>query len=173
MTETTKARLANDYRELMSMTGPLLEVQAISGKPPYVDEYELTIRLRTIIGPEPTYRGVHKIRISLPAGYPQSDFPRAVMVSKPYPYHANWFPNGAWCYGSSSHCTEGLGQFVVRLMRTLQFDPYLIDITSVANLDAATWYDQNRYAAGLFPCDKTTLPQPTVGGMIVKKVNKT
>lgn len=170
MTETRKGRLSHDYRELMSMQGPVLSVRPLSGRPPYVDEYELTIRLRSIVGPEPTYRGVHVVRISLPAGYPNADFPRAVMVTRPYPFHTNWFSSGSWCYGSSSHNTEGLGNFVVRLMQSLQFDPNLIDTTSAANSAAANWYIQNKSVSGLFPCDATKLPQPTVGGMTVKRI---
>lgn len=172
MSDTSRARKATDYRELMSMKGPVLDVKPISGTPPYVDAYELTIYVRSIVGPEPTYRGVHKVIITLPAGYPMTDFPEAVMVSKPYPYHTNWFKNGAWCYGSGSHCTEGLGNFVVRLIQTLQFDENLIDTNSAANLDASNWYKRHKNIPGLFPCDTTKLPQPVVGGMMIKRVNK-
>ena len=172
MTETSRERRATDYRELMSMRGSVLDVKPISGTPPYVDAYELTIYVRSIVGPEPTYRSVHKVHLSLPAGYPTSDFPKAVMISRPYPFQTNWYRNGVWCYGSGSHCTEGLGNFVVRLIQTLQFDENLIDTKSAANLDAANWYKKNRNVPGLFPCDTTKLPYPVVGGMIIKKVNK-
>lgn len=172
ISETSRARRATDYRELMSMRGPVLDVKPVSGTPPYVDAYELTINVRSIVGPEPTYRGVHKVHLSLPAGYPLSDFPKAVMISKPYTFHPNWFKNGAWCYGSGSLCTEGLGNFVVRLIQTMQFDENLIDLNSVANLDAGNWYRQHKNIPGLFPCDTTKLPQPAVGGMMIKKVNK-
>ena len=155
------------------MKGPVLDVKPVSGTPPYVDAYELTVYIRSIVGPEPTYRGVHKIHLSLPSGYPKSDYPKVVMISKPYPYHTNWFRSGAWCYGSASLCTEGLGNFVVRLMQSLQFDPNLIDTDSAANLDAANWYRQNKNISGMFPCDTTKLPQPSVGGgMMVKRINK-
>lgn len=172
MDNTRRSRLATDYRELMSMRGPVLDVKPISGTPPYVDAYEITVYIRSIIGPEPTYRGVHKLHLSLPAGYPISAFPRAIMLSKPYPFHTNWFRNGVWCYGSETLCTEGLGNYVVRLMQTLQFDEAIIDTDSAANLDAANWYRQNRHVRGLFPCDTTKLPQPVVGGMMIKKVNR-
>lgn len=172
MTKTRRARLASDYWELKSMEGAVLTVRPLSGTPPYVDEYELTVRVRSIVAPSPTYRSMHVIRLSLPAGYPTSDFPRVVMVTKPYPYHTNWFRSGSWCYGSGSHHTEGLGNFVVRMMQTLQFDPHLIDVTSAANLEAANWYTQHKNVPGLFPCDTTKLPQPLVGGMTIKRINK-
>lgn len=170
--KTGRARRAADYRELMSMQGPVLDVKPISGTPPYVDAYKLTINVRSIVGPGPTYRSVHEVLLSLPAGYPQTDFPKAVMISKPYTFHPNWFKNGAWCYGSGSLCTEGLGNFVVRLIQTMQFDENLIDLYSVANLDAGNWYRRHKNIPGLFPCDTTKLPHPAIGGMMIKKVNK-
>lgn len=170
MTQTRRARLANDYREVSSMVGPVMNFRVLSGTPPYAEAYEFTFRIRSIVAPTPTYRGIHVVRVELPAGYPQSDFPRAVMMTKPFPYHANWFRSGAWCYGSGSHNTEGLGNFIVRLMQTLQFDPGLIDVTSAANLDAANWYTKNKHLRGLFPCDTTRLPQPSVDGMVVHRV---
>ena len=171
MTETSRARRATDYRELMSMQGPLLEVKPLSGRPPYVDSYELTFHIRSIVGPEPTYRDVHKAILTFPAGYPTSEFPRLVMVTKPYPYHTNWFSSGLWCYGSASQCTEGAGNFVVRAMQTLQFDVNLIDTKSAANLDAANWYNRHKRTKGLFPCDTSKLPQPSISGMVIKKKN--
>lgn len=171
-TQTRKSRLANDYREIMSMVGPVMSVRPLSGIPPYVDEYEFTFHIRSIIGPEPTYRGVHVVRISLPAGYPTSDLPKTIMVTKPYPYHTNWFRSGSLCHGSSSHNTEGLGNYVVRIMQVLAFQPAIIDTDSAANLDAANWYNQHKHIRGLFPSDNVKIPQPSVGGMVIKKVNK-
>lgn len=172
MTETRKKRLANDYRELMSMEGPYLSVRPISGRAPYYDEYELTIHIRTIIGPEPTYRNDHVALLSFPAGYPTKDYPKLTMVTKPYAFHPNCFKSGAWCYGSASHFTEGIGNFIVRYMQTLQYVSHMIDVTSPANLDAANWYEQNKHNTGYFPCDTSKLPQPVVGGMIIKKLKK-
>ncbi len=173
MTETRKARLATDYREIMSMQGPLLSVKPLSGRPPYVDEYELTIRLRSITGPEPTYRSVHVVRISLPAGYPTAgELPITVMVTKPYPFHTNWFVSGRYCHGGSSRATEGLGNYVVRLMQVIAFHPSIIDVTSAANGTAAHWYQQNKRVKGLFPSDTATLPQPSVGGIVIKRINR-
>lgn len=167
MTTTRRERLESDYREIMSLTGPLLSVRPVSGKPPHVDGYELTLRIRSIIDDNPTYRSIHVVRIDLGAGYPKDAFPQAVMITKPVPYHPNWFRNGLWCHGGCSQCTEGLGNYVVRLMQTLQFCPDIIDVTSAANLEAATWYTRNKRVKGLFPCDSSTLPQPTVSGMTV------
>ncbi len=172
MTETRKKRLANDYREIMSMQGPVLSVKPISGIPPYVDEYELTIRLRSIIGPEPTYRGVHVVRISLPAGYPQTELPTTIMVTRPYPFHTNWFSTGRYCHGGSSRATEGLGNYVVRLMQVIAFHPSIIDVSSAANGEAAHWYQKKKRSTRLFPSDTTILPQPSVGGLVIKRVNR-
>ncbi len=174
MNETSRERRANDYRELMSMQGPLLEVVPKSGTPPYVESYDLYFNIPTYVstGSEPSIRSRHHAVLTFPAGYPCSDFPRLVMVSKPYPFHPNWFRSGAWCYGAGSHCTEGAGNYVVRVMQTLQYDENIIDELSPANGDALDWYRRNKNKPGMFPCDTTKLPQPVVGGMMIKRVNK-
>ena len=167
---TRRARLASDYRELMSMAGPILKVTPLAGVPPYCDEYELEIHIRSIVGPEPTYRSVHKIRLSLPRGYPLSS-PRAVMMTRPFPYHTNWFSSGAWCNGVL-HPTEGLGDFVVRMMQTLQFRHEMTNVHSPARTDACLWYQQNKHNSQLFPSDTQTIPQPSTEGMEIGPVKR-
>lgn len=167
---TRRTRLASDYRELMSMTGPILKVKPLSGVPPYCDEYELEIHIRSIVGPEPTYRSVHTIRLSLPSGYPMSP-PRAVMVTRPFPYHTNWFSSGTWCSGGC-HPTERLGDFVVRMMQTLQFRHDMTNVHSPARQDARIWYQQNKDDTDLFPSDTQTLPQPRSEGMEIDPVKR-
>lgn len=155
--EAFRTRQASDYYELMSMRGSVLDVVPISGKPPYVEEYELTIKVRSIVGPEPTYRSVHKVHLSWPMGHPLCNSPKAVMISKPYTFHPNWFKNGAWSYGSGDICAQGIRNFVVHLIQSLQFDENLIDLGSVSNLDAAIWYSEHKNIPGMFPCDTTKL----------------
>lgn len=155
--EAFRSRQASDYHELMSMRGSVLDVVPISGTPPYVEEYELTIKVRSIVGPEPTYRSVHKVHLSWPIGHPLCNAPKAVMISKPYTFHPNWFKNGAWSYGSGDICSKGVRNFVVFLIQSLQFDENLIDLGSVSNLDAANWYREHKNIPGMFPCNATQL----------------
>ncbi len=166
MTETRKRRLANDYRELSSMRGPVMDFRPLVGTPPYVEQYELTFHIRSVIGPEPTYRGVHVVRLALPAGYPLDGFPQVSMVTRPFVYHPNWFRNGSWCFGNASKHTEGLGNFVVRLMQTLQYADSIINVESPANGEATAWYTRHK-GSRIFPTDTQKLPQPHVGGIVI------
>ena len=151
------------------MKNEFFDFRPIVGTPPYVEQYELTFKIRSIVGIDrgaPIYRGVHVVRLSLPAGYPNADFPKAQMVTRPFVYHPNWFTSGRWCYGSASKSTEGLGNFVVRMMQTLQYVDSIINPHSPANTEANSWYLKNRGSA-IFPTDRKKLPQPVIGGIVV------
>ena len=52
--------------------------------------------------------------------------PKTVMVSAPQPFHPNWFTSKNWCFGTWS-MSEALGDHVIRMVKTLQFD---LDITN-------------------------------------------
>ena len=156
--EQRNIRLKNDYTEMSNIRGPIVQWRALRGTPPYVEEYELTVKVRTILSARLEYRDTHTIRLTLPPTYPFSA-PEAVMVTRPQPFHPNWFTTGRWCYGTWE-ISEGLGHFVVRLLRTLQFDDEITNPNSPANRDANTWYLANR-TRGLFPPDRQVLPDPT------------
>ncbi len=130
--ELRQIRMKNDYSEMKNIQGPIVQWRPLSGEPPYVESYELTINVRTITGPGPNYRDTHVIKVTLPSSYPISA-PETVMVTTPQPYHPNWYVSpGKWCYGSWD-IAEGLGHHVVRMIRTLQFDPDITNPSSPAN----------------------------------------
>lgn len=156
--EIRNIRLKHDYKEMCNIRGPIIEWRATSGTPPYVEEYLLTVKVRSIIGQGPNYRDEHVIRLELPGGYPQAP-PTAIMVSDPVVFHPNWWADRRWCYGTWDF-SEGLGHYVVRMIRTLQYDPLITNEDSPANASARDWYLANR-GRGLFPCDRQTLPDPT------------
>lgn len=162
MVETDRQkRLRSDFQQMQNLRGQVVDWKSLSGAEPYVDKYEMTVRLRTIISSSPSYRDVHTLTIELPPSYPDQP-PHILMVTRPVPFHPNWWPaeKGAhWCYGTWS-LTESLGQHVVRMLRTLQFDPVITNPRSPANSDARSWYD-GRQSSGIFPCDRTALPDPT------------
>ena len=81
------------------------------------------------------------------------------MQSSPQPFHPNWYRDKRWCYGKWD-ISEGLGHHVIRMIRTLQFDPEITDSNSPANGDARDWYLANQHQ-NLFPCDRKILPDPT------------
>jgi hypothetical protein len=81
------------------------------------------------------------------------------MITRPAPFHPNWWESGKWCYGTWMP-SESLGNFVIRMIKTLQFDQSITNPESPANRDANVWYLSNKYS-GWFPCDKQQPPDPT------------
>ncbi|MBS9783464.1 MAG: hypothetical protein KGV46_02805 [Pasteurella sp.] len=171
--EVRNIRLKNDYKEMQNIKGNVVTWRALSGNAPYVEEYELTVNLRSIIGQgsgnNPEYRDTHVLRVSLPADYPTSP-PQIEMITTPYVFHPNFFTSGRWCYGSWV-ISEGLGRHVVRMLKTLSYDLDVTNENSPANSSANRWYLEKRNS-GLFPCNSTTLPDPTKNRFEPKSVNK-
>jgi ubiquitin-protein ligase len=170
--EMRNQRLKNDHSEMINLRGELISWRILRGAAPFVEEYELTVHVRTIIGDQPSYRDSHQIRLSLPNGYPVAP-PEIVMLSRPAPFHPNWWESGKWCYGTWTG--ESLGRHVIRMIRTLQYDPEITNENSPANRTANNWYQGSR-SLGIFPCDNKTLPDPThkKGTFQIKSVgNKT
>ena len=158
--EKRAIRLKNDYQEMKNIRGRVIEWKVVKGNPPYVEEYEITVNVRSIIGEEPKHRDQHVLRITLPPSYPLKSAPKIKMVSKPYVYHPNWYPDGAWCYGKWAY-TEGLGHHIVRMIKTLQYDPEITHVKSSANPLAKEWYiKEKKKHEKWFPCDTRTLPDP-------------
>jgi ubiquitin-protein ligase len=156
--ESRRIRLKNDYKEMQNIQGKVVQWHPLSGDPPFVDAYELTINVRTIIGPRPNYRDKHIVKLVLPPTYPETQ-PQIVMLTQPQPYHPNWYTDARWC-GGGWIVSEGLGHYVVRMIRTLQFDAEITNPGSAANTIANEWYLSNRNH-DIFPCDRQILPDPT------------
>lgn len=157
--EQRKIRLGNDYTEMKNIKGAIVDWKAIRGTEPYVEEYELTINIRSIVSASPNYHNTFRMKVTLPDTYPFSAPPLISMISTPYPFHPNWFTSGRWCYGTWI-MSESLGHHIIRMIRTLQYDTEITNEHSPANGTANDWYVSQRNR-GLFPCDTTTLPDPT------------
>ncbi len=164
--EQRKIRLKNDYKEMQNIKGAIISWKPLVGTAPYIEQYELTVNVRTIIDSDPSYREKHVIRVTLPAGYPFRAAPDVVMISKPKPFHPNWFSNGKWCFGTHD-ISEGLGHHIIRMIKTLQYDLDITNEHSPADGTANCWYVSNKHS-GLFPCDKSVLPDPTKSKFNVK-----
>ncbi|HWN41145.1 MAG TPA: ubiquitin-conjugating enzyme E2 [Thermoanaerobaculia bacterium] len=158
-----RERLRSDEAEMRRLNSDVIRVTA-TGDPP--ETYRLRVRVRSIIGPGPTYRGEHEVQIDLPAGYPLLSPPRVKMLTMPPPFHPNWYSGGDWC-GGEWNPEERLARHVLRMVRVLQFDPSLTNPDSAANREAADWYRRNQ-SHGLFPCDRTVLPDPTRGRLTLE-----
>lgn len=167
--EQRKIRLKNDYTEMKNIRGDIIQWEILKGEAPYVESYRLTVHVRTIISSVPEYRDTHIIDVELSENYPFSP-PRVTMQSSPQPFHPNWYLDRHWCYGTWN-LFESLGEHVTRMIRTLQFDLEITNPNSAANSQANTWFLSHKNA-GLFPCDKTTLPDPKKRRFAVKDPGK-
>ena len=163
--EARKIRLKNDYSEMLNIKGEVIQWRPLKGETPYVEAYELNVKIRTITGSQPTYRSSHTLYMELPENYPRVA-PRINMRTTPPPFHPNWYSIGNWCFGTWD-IAEGLGHHVVRMVRTLQFDLDITNPDSPANRDANQWFLSQRNR-GIFPCDSTALPDPTKSRFTVK-----
>jgi ubiquitin-protein ligase len=156
--EIRNIRLSNDFQAMNNIKGHIIDWQPIKGTAPYVEAYRLTVNVRSIKGEGPQYRDQHEITVELPEGYPNAK-PMTKMISKPVVYHPNWWADGRWCEGYWD-IAEGLGDYVIRMIRTLQYDPEITNENSPANSEAKGWYLANRNR-GIFPCDNQVLPDPS------------
>ena len=159
--EQRKLRLKNDYQEMVNIRGDIVQWRPIKGAAPFVEEYELQINFKTIVGVGahgPQYRDEHTINLQIGSNYPR-EAPVATMLTSPSPYHPNWYINGKWCHGSWI-ISEALGHFVIRLIRTLNFDLEITHPGSPANSSAKDWFNSKK-RSGLFPLSNTMLPDPT------------
>lgn len=156
-------RLASDHREMTNLLGPTVAWRALSGTPPHVDRYELTLQVRSPVfserGSDPAYRDTHVITVSLPPGYPFGGvLPVAEMTSRPLAFNPNWWPGGSYCPGRGS-TFEGLGEYVVRMIRVLRYEEAALNPGSPANSQAKDWFLRHRLSR-LFPTDTRPLPDP-------------
>jgi ubiquitin-protein ligase len=164
--ETRRTRLKNDFFEMENIRGQIVDWEIIRGNSPYVEEYRLTVNVRSIIDSKPTFRNSHVINISIPSTYPSAP-PLLIMETLPQPFHPNWFKDGRWC-GGEWVISEGLGHHVVRMIRTLQFDSEITSAGSPANHCACEWYEKQQNKK-YFPCDLQILPDPTKKRFIPQK----
>lgn len=156
--EIRKTRLKNDFAEMMNIKGNMIQWEIVKGEAPYVEEYKLTVRVRTIMNAIPTFKDLHIINVIIPPAYPRIH-PTIQMRRDEQPFHPNWYTGGNWCPGSWD-MSESLAQNVLRMIRTLQFDKEITNPKSPANSLASDWY-LDKINSGLFPCDTQVLPDPT------------
>ena len=153
--ELRKTRLAAAYKDMQSFTGQrYIEWKAIKGTAPYIEEYLLTIKVRTYYDKDKTMDQC-QVQISFPASFP-SQAPSVQIVSSRLVYHPHWFRDGKYCPGSWSP-VESFEVFIKRMIMTLQNEPTLINPDSPANSDAMRWYLANKTNKRLFPSDHQEL----------------
>lgn len=159
-------RLEHDYycMKKLSEMCPAIKWEAIDGTIPNITKYKITFNIRTIVGltgigskKKPKYRSSSTVIVDL-KDYPFGKL-STQMVEVPRPYHPNWYQSGSWCQrGGGSSVSEDLITLVIRMAKTIQFDPSVTSSKDWADPVAATWWDQNKNS-GLFPCDTTKIPE--------------
>ena len=158
ISELHRTRIANDYKEMCCIqSSPMVSWVATKGVAPYIEEYLLTINVKTYCSPTKTMNQC-KVRIVLPPNYP-TVAPNAIMEGTMV-YHPNWFQNThRWCCGNY-RMSESLGNYVVRMIQTLQFDPVVTFPDDPADKKIASWYKEHMNDKKMFPTDKQPLPNP-------------
>lgn len=167
-------RLKADYREMMKIQDtPYLSWIATKGEMPCAEEYLLTVKLRTYA--LSVRSGVHTvgvidrcvIRITLWDSYP-AVAPYVKMLNLPPVFHPDWYSKGTYSPHMPWDPETTLKDYVVRMLKTLRYDPELIDTTAPANYKALDWFLKNRDDERLFPSDRTPLSEntdETIGAM--------
>ncbi len=155
--ELRNMRLEAAYKDIQKFKGQkYIEWEAAKGTAPHVEEYLMTIRVRTYCGKGKTMDSC-KVRVSFPDNYPQQP-PNVKMVSSPLVYHPHWFKEGDYCPGSW-WIGETFENYIKRMIMTLQNDPSMVNEKglSAANREAMDWYWANRNNRDLFPSDHQEL----------------
>lgn len=156
-------RLRSDFQAMQRLRSSAIDFETDTTSAP--DRYRVRFRLRSLLGvrgdtPVYTSEGhVHQLEIRLPQNYPATiSNDDVTFMSNPI-FHPNVFTDGKVCIRRFSP-SESLAQFVVRLAKYIQCDPGFIGNDSPANSTAKEFFVTH---PGLFPTDRTVLPDPTEG----------
>ena len=153
--ELRRIRLAAAYKEMQSIEdNDFLTWEAIKGEVPYIEEYLLHISIRTYSGPNEVMERCD-VKITFPRAYPQQA-PFVQMVSQPPFFHPHWWADGKYDPGCW-HVGERFDSFIIRMLDTMKYEHYQIDVDSYSNLSACKWYVDNKDNEDLFPSDKREL----------------
>ena len=167
MPDNRRDRLAEDFREMLKLQSrPYLSWIATKGELPYAEEYLLDVRLRTyalsvredsyIVGTIDRCT----IRVTLWDSYPYVA-PSITMLNLPPVFHPDWYSKGTYCPREPWRPDRSLKDHVLRMLKSLQYDPSEQDTDSPANYKALDWYRKNRDNTAWFPSDRTPLTENT------------
>lgn len=157
MSDNRNERLARDYREMLKIQNrPYLSWVATKGEVPYVEEYLLTVNIRTyalsVKSGMYTVGAIHHctIKVTLWDSYPHIA-PNIRMLSVPSVFHPDWYSKGTYCSSLPWNCDDSLKEYVMRMIKTLLYEPSIIQTKSPANYKALDWYQKNQDNADWFP----------------------
>ena len=150
------ARLENDYKSMLQITGNVITWQGIPAANPaqriYPSKYLVTYNILA-----PTVRGdsrQHTIEIDCSSPHYPGQLPLARFTT-PVVRHPHFYDDGKICLGGVP-LEEPLAALCIRLAGFLQYDPKLVNENSAASYDSLVWYRANRYR---FPLDRSPLPR--------------
>ncbi|MBQ6337404.1 MAG: hypothetical protein IJI50_09250 [Ruminococcus sp.] len=165
MNNSRNDRLQSDFREMLKIQDrPYLSWIATKGELPYAEEYLLHIKLRSYVltAKDGEYlvgvRDRFTVKVTLWDSYPQIA-PNIRMLSIPPVFHPAWYSKGTYCPMEPWSAETSLKDYILQMLRTLTFDPALMETTAPANYKALNWFEKRRENAALFPSDQTELTE--------------
>ncbi len=158
-------RLRADFYDMLSIQNrPYLSWTATKGDLPCAEEYLLDIRLRSyaLSADHGRYTvGVTHgctVKVTLWDSYPETA-PYIKMLSLPPVFHPCWYSKGVYCPPRKWRADCSLKEHILEMLRTLRYDPELIESDAPANYKALDWYLKHRDDTALFPSDTTELSE--------------
>jgi len=143
MPNPRQTRLLTDYQkvqQLIAESGGALRLVRATGSPPttYVIEYNCPSLVKD--GEHIAIRRQHRVEIKLAPNHP-FNMPTARMLTSVFNPHV--FFTQAFCLGGYWSPVETLDTLVLRIGAILQWDPKVINLRSLANLEAGEWARKN------------------------------
>lgn len=158
-------RLRADFYDMLSIRNrPYLSWAATKGDLPCAEEYLLDIRLRSyaLSADHGRYTvGVTHgctVKVTLWDSYPETA-PYIKMLSLPPVFHPCWYSKGVYCPPRKWRADCSLKDYILEMLRTLRYDPELIESDAPANYKALDWYLKHKADTALFPSDTTELSE--------------
>ena len=158
-------RLRADFYDMLSLQDrPYLSWTATKGDPPCAEEYLLDIGLRSyaLSADHGRYTvGVIRgctVKVTLWDSYPETP-PYVKMLTIPPVFHPCWYSKGVYCPPRKWHADRSLKDYILEMLRTLRYDPELIESEAPANYKALEWYTRHKGDTTLFPSDRTELSE--------------
>ena len=159
----TEMKMFEDlYKELMELNKDysFIEIRRITPINPWIMEFRVVFKIRTLVEPKPTFRDETVCILSVPNDYPERQLHISV-DNMSAPYHPNWYKSGVWDIGNL--CSRVLNMIITPAMsligcaKSLQFDEKFTRIDSVSNDYAAQFWKDHRDDRSIFPTDTKDL----------------
>lgn len=167
MCDNRNEKLKSDFLEMLKIQNtPYLSWIATKGELPYIEEYLLTIKVRSYVlslrSGRYTVSSVDQctVKVTLWDSYPHIA-PNIRMLSLPSVFHPDWYSKGTYCASLPWTPHTSLKDYLLRMIRTLCWEPDVMESNAPANYKALDWYRKHRDNEDLFPSDPVILCENT------------